>query len=116
MAKRPRAVAIVGLLYIVAGSAGFVYHLKDADRQPALDWVAVEFIRLVAVVAGAFLLRGQNWARWTALAWMVLHVVLSAFHAWTEFLLHAVLFAGIALLLFRVDASRYFASGKTAST
>ena len=35
----------------------------------------------LAIVCGVFLLRGHNWARWLALAWIAFHVVLSAFHA-----------------------------------
>ena len=47
------------------------------------------------------MLRGRNWARWGALAWMLFHVILSAFHALHEFAIHAVFLAIMARLLFR---------------
>jgi hypothetical protein len=59
-------------------------------------------------VSGIFLLRGQNWARWLALAWIVFHVALSAFHPLRELAVHVVLCAFIALVLFRPAAGRYF--------
>ena len=54
------------------------------------------------------MLRGCNWARWLALAWIAFHVVLSAFHSLPEFALHAVLCAVFAYFLLRPDAALYF--------
>jgi hypothetical protein len=36
------------------------------------------------------------------------HVVLSAFHAWQELVIHAVFLAVLAYFLFRADAAVYF--------
>jgi uncharacterized membrane protein HdeD (DUF308 family) len=87
---------MVGWLYIAVGSVGFVFHFRDRD-----DWVWVELVELVAILAGVFVLRGHNWARWLAMAWIAFHVVLSAFHAVGEFAVHAVFCAVIAWVLFR---------------
>ena len=39
----------------------------------------MELTELLAMVSGAFMLRGHNWARWLALAWIIFHVILSIF-------------------------------------
>ncbi len=54
------------------------------------------------------MLRGHNWARWLAIAWMGFHVGLSAFHAFHELAIHSLFFAAITWLLFRPAAARYF--------
>ena len=69
---------------------------------------ASEFVRLLAVVAGVFMLLGYNWARWLALAWIGSHIILSAFHAPREFAVHCLFFAAIAWFLFRPEAQSYF--------
>jgi hypothetical protein len=53
------------------------------------------------------MLRGHNWARWLALAWMAFHVAISVGH-WQQFVPHAILFALFAYGLFRVDARGFF--------
>jgi membrane protein implicated in regulation of membrane protease activity len=58
------------------------------------------------------MLRGSNWARWLAIAWLAYHVVLSAFHGWQETIVHFLFFAGVAYLLFRPNASAYFGRSK----
>jgi hypothetical protein len=68
----------------------------------------VEAIELVAIVCGAFMLRGLNWARWGAIAWIAFHIVLSAFHAVQEFAMHLLIGAVIAWALLRPEAARYF--------
>jgi hypothetical protein len=66
---------------------------------------------LLAVVAGVFLLRGRNWARWLVVAWMVFHVVLSAVHPGHALVVHGVLTAVVIYFLFRAPASEYFRGG-----
>jgi hypothetical protein len=63
---------------------------------------------LLAILGGAFVLRGKNWARWLVLAWIAYHVVLSAFHHFFELAVHAALLAVFAYILFRPRASAYF--------
>lgn len=86
---------------------GFVYHFNESLASPASD-IWVEPTELVAVICGAFMLRGHNWARWTAIGWIAFHVILSAFIGFLECAVHALLCAVIAWLLFRPAASRYF--------
>ena len=102
--KRPVSVLVLACLYLAVGVAGFVGHFGDL-RQP--DGVWIELTEFLAIVAGAFMLRAQNWARWLALAWMAFHVVLS-FRVLPQLAVHALMLALIGWLLFRPEASRYF--------
>lgn len=104
--KRPPAVTILGLLYIVVGVGSTAAHLYGKPTANELAWVTV--LGLLAVVAGAFMLRAQNWARWLALAWMAFHVALSVFHPLHELIVHTALLVLFAYLLFRPDARAYF--------
>jgi hypothetical protein len=115
MNKRPLSVTIIACVYIAVGAMGFAYHLKEFSASHAFqnDFIAIELIRLVAIVCGVFLLRGRNWARWLALAWIAFHVILSAFHAWSQLAIHSLFCAVIAWLLFRPESARYFRAAET---
>lgn len=114
MNKRPLPVTILAWLYIAMGAIGFVYHLSElhADNALQFDDVWIELVRLLAVIAGAFMLRGHSWARWLALAWIGFHVIIGALHSFQQFAIHCLFCAVIAWLLFRPDATRYFRSGR----
>ena len=109
--KRPLPITILGCVYLGVGAIGFAYHFRESFAHPN-DGVWIELTELGAVVSGAFLLRGHNWARWLALAWIAFHVILSAFGPLREFAIHCVFCALIAWLLFRPDGARYFAARK----
>jgi hypothetical protein len=55
-------------------------------------------------------LLGHNWARWLLLAWLVFHVIVSAFHSPEEVAAHVVLLLLFAYFVFRPPASNYFRS------
>lgn len=105
--KRPVSVMILACVYIGVGAIGFVYHFNEL-RALRSDSVWVELTELLAIMCGVFMLRGCNWARWLALAWMAFHIALSAFHPFCEFAVHALFCAVIAWVLFRPEAARYF--------
>lgn len=67
-------------------------------------------VQLTAVVAGIFLLRRQNWARWLALAWMGFHVAISIGNPIQQLVVHSLLLVAFAIILFRGAARGYFAS------
>ena len=113
MNRCPLTVTIVAWIYIVAGVIGFAYHAANFGVPIAYDFVWVELLRLTAVVCGVYMLRGRNWARWLALAWISYHVVLSGFHSWFELAAHTLLCATFAYFLFRPPATRYFRSAGT---
>lgn len=107
--KRPHGVTFVGWLYIVSGTVGLIYHSGEFLKPGAiLETLLVSLVRLLAIVAGIYLLRGRNWARWLVLAWMGYHVVLSAFHTWSEFLMHALIFLALAIYLTRPIPHAFF--------
>jgi hypothetical protein len=55
------------------------------------------------------MLRGHNWARWLAVAWMAFHVAIS-FPEISKLAIHSLLLVAIAWLLFRSDARAWFRS------
>lgn len=110
--RRPVLILIVAFAYLAVGSIGFVYHFR-AFLQP--DGVWTELTEFLAILSGAFLLQGKNWARWLALAWIAFHVILSATRAFHELAIHSLLFVVIAWLLFRPEAGRYFRGAEVRS-
>ena len=114
MTKRPLSVTIIGWLFIVAGTVGLVYHAKEfkADGPFRYELVLVCLIRLFAIVCGVFMLRGRDWARWGLLVWIAYHVVLSAFHSLSQFLMHGLLLAVVAWFLMRPRTGEYFRASR----
>ena len=112
MKNRPVPVIIVSILFILTGCIGFIYHFNDLfepnDKLHEPIWVLV--IRIPAVVCGLFLLRGINWARWLAIAWLLYHVVLSTFHSTSEMITHIVVLIIVSLLLYLPASAGYFKS------
>jgi nicotinamide riboside transporter PnuC len=116
--KRPLPVTILGWVYIVVGTTGFAYHFTDfqARNRFRYDDFWIELVRFLAIICGAFMLRGHNWARWLAVAWIVFHVILSAFHTVRELAIHCLFCAVIVWFLFRPEAARYFRGSRIEPT
>lgn len=116
--KRPLSVTILSCVYIVVGAGGFAAHFSELWSRGAFQYDAlwVELVEVFAILCGAFLLLGHNWARWLALAWIAFHVILSAFHALREFAIHALFCVVIAWILFRPVAARSFRRTRTEAT
>jgi hypothetical protein len=110
MKQRPLPITLLSWLLILSGLLGLGYHAKDLDlRRPFQnDTVWVELVRVLAIVAGVFMLRRRNWARWLAMAWIGFHVVISIFHSWQQVAMHAIVFALFASFLFRPAVNKYF--------
>jgi hypothetical protein len=115
--SRPVSVIVISVLLAASGAAGLAYHLRYINVQHLFqnDTVWIEFVRLLAILSGVYMLRGHNWARWLAMLWIGFHVVVSVFHSWTEVAAHCVVFAVFAYVLFRPQARGYF-SGAEAKT
>jgi len=115
MNKRPLSVTIISFVFIAAGVMGVAYHLTEFKVQhPFQDeaaWLLV--VRLLAIVAGIFMLKGKNCARWLSMVWIGSHVILSAFHSIPELAMHALLFVVFAYFLFRTPATQYFRTERT---
>lgn len=106
MPKRPYSVTLLACLYLAVGALGFAAHFQGLmAHQPDAWWV--ETTELLAVVAGVFLLRGQNWARWLALAWIAFHVAITV-HEPRRLAIHGAMLLFFAWVLFRGPARSYF--------
>ena len=116
--KCPLSVLILGCVFIGAGAIGFAYHLTDFPARGPFpyDLVWAELIEMLAIILGIFMIIGRNWSRWGALAWIAFHVILSAFHTFGEFAVHALFLAVIAWILFRPEAARYFRGARAEPT
>jgi hypothetical protein len=111
--KRPLSVTILGCLFIVAGSAGLVYHFSDGPFEPGI--VLIALVRILAIVGGVFLLLGHGWARWLLIVWLALHVGLSAMHSVSQTLAHLALLIAVGYFLLTPPASKYFQRSLPAS-
>ncbi len=109
-ARCPLSVTILAWVYIAVGTIGFAAHFRGIHASNVLhyDGIGIEAVEVLAIISGAFMLRGRNWARWLAISWMAFHVVLSAFGAFYEFAIHTLFCAAIAWIVFRPAARRYF--------
>ncbi len=76
MNKRPLSVTLVGWLFIAAGIVGIAYHATEFNASDPFgyDLLLALGVRILAIVGGAFALRGANWARWLLLVWLAYHV------------------------------------------
>jgi hypothetical protein len=112
MQQRPLSVTIVSWIYLVTGIGGIAAHAREFNPHHffQLDPILPLTVRLLAIVAGIFMLRGHNWARWLAIMWIGYHVVCGSMQSLRAGVFHAVLFAMFAYLLFRPAANRYFQS------
>ena len=113
MKNRPLSVTLVGCLFLVAGAVGIIYHARDLigpGFQARAIWVLL--LRLAAIVAGLFLLRGANWARGLAIAWIAYHAVLSAFHSISQLVVHLAFLTFIVAMLMRPPAATFFRRSK----
>lgn len=104
--NRPYQITFLGWLFIVVGIVSTAVHLWKATLD---RWVPlIILVGALAVVAGAYLLRGESWARWLTLAWLAFHVIVSALNSVADALPHLVLLAVIGYVLLGPPTSSYF--------
>lgn len=120
MNKRPRSITVISWIFIALGGI-----LTLADLRPLVDTAAAQrfsefnaqhpfesardFVaHVLAVVCGAFMLCGFNWARWLLVVWIGFHVIIGFLHSSWSGLVHTLLFAVIVYFLFRLRAAAYF--------
>jgi hypothetical protein len=80
------------------------------------DIVGIGIVEMTAIISGAYMLRGSNWARWLAILWIGFHVAISAFHPLRELVIHSLLFLVFAYFLFRSRSNEYFRAPKIEQT
>lgn len=108
--KRPFSVTFVAWLYLVVNVVALALHYSDVLPPYHSRDLWVDILRLIGLVTGAWLLRGANWARWLALAWMAFHVWVGYLNGWIPGLIHSGFFILILVLLFRPAANAWFRS------
>lgn len=110
--KKPISVTGVGILFIVVGLFGFVYHVLEWESEQAVNWelTGILSIRLLAILGGVFLLRKANWAHWLLVCWTAYHCIISIFHTVSEFIAHILIFLIILYCLYNTSVSYYFST------
>src|SRR5689334_19495035 len=115
--KRPIAVTIVSVLFVVVGLGGMIRgvwtllagRVGGITGHALIDVSLVEVTSLAALLSGLFMWRGANWARWLCLAWMAFHVVISLGHDRMRLIMHVVWLVVLTVVLFWPSANAYFA-------
>lgn len=112
--SRPISVTLLAWLYIAVGAVAFIGHFQDvhAANMFRYDGIWIEVVEVLAVVCGVFLLRGQNWARWLAIAWIAFHVALSVYGPAREIVVHSLFLVAFTWILFRPAAAKYFSAAR----
>ena len=106
MKRRPLSITIISWIFIVFGSIALLSGvLPLADLKS--HWY-VHLSRILMIVAGVFMLKGHNWARWLLVLWITFHIIISALHSMLFLLMHVVIFSVILYFVFRRQASDYF--------
>lgn len=106
MVSRPRTVTIISWLFIIFGSIALLSGVLPF-RDLMSHWY-VHLSRILMIVAGVFMLKGQNWARWLLVLWVAFHIAISALHSVQMLLMHVAIFSVILYFVFRRQASAYF--------
>ncbi len=108
-AQRPLSVTLVALILAASGVVGLAYHWSELPvNTPVLsEEYGVLLLRVVAIVAGVFLFRGANWARWVALAWIGFHVIISVPDV-GKTVAHVIILAIFAIVLFSRNSTTWF--------
>ena len=106
MTRRPLAVTFVGWLYLVVNVVALAYHYSDVLPPHHTQDLWIDLVRVLGVLAGAFLLRGAPWAPWLAIVWMAFHVWVGWLNGRVPGLVHSGFFLLILYLLFLRPTSR----------
>lgn len=114
MRPRPLAVWVFSILFIAADLFGLVYHLDELRTQTVgTVTILILLLRLLAVVSGIFLFIGHNWARWVLVAWLALHVGISALNSFEQTAAHLVLLVLVIYFLWRPQVSAFLRAPAT---
>jgi hypothetical protein len=107
-AERPRLATLLGWILIVLGAVECVYTLTKIHRPVSVTDFGVPLFELIILVSGVFLLRGSDWARWLALAWVGFHVVIGSLHSLPKSIVHGLIFLAFAWMMFRPEMNAWF--------
>ena len=102
------AVTILGCLFIAVGTSWSALPFERKNRRDLSIILISSCSPDSAIVGGIFLIKGRNRARWLVLAWMALHIGISAFDSLSQTIAHAALLLVIGYFLLTPPASKYF--------
>ena len=114
--KRPIPVTALSILLILTGIIALIGSLMQIPRANALEISLASLVRLVAIVAGVFMLTGRSWSRWLCIAWFAYHIILSVGHTRFELIAHCVFGIAVCVILFSPGANAYFARDRIDQT
>lgn len=114
MKRRPITVTILGCILIATGLVSLAFHVTDfkASHSRLSELVPLSLVSVLAIVSGAFMFRGSNWARWLALAWIAFHVAISFLDSLQKVVMHGLIFLLFGYLLLRPTATAYFSASR----
>jgi len=120
MNKRPRSITVISWIFIAVGVISLIggllppsdpvkaQRIAELEAQRPFQHALVHLVHAAAIVGGAFMLRGRNWARWLLVGWIAFHIVISAMHSTFQLIVHSMLFGVVLYFLFLPKASSYF--------
>jgi hypothetical protein len=110
MKNRSIPVIIVAILFILVGCAGFIDHIDELSglKNNQNETILILFLEIVAIICGLLLLYRIGWARLLAIAWLICHIIISAFNSIPEMMAHIVFLIIVSILLFLPSSTSYF--------
>jgi hypothetical protein len=106
--KRPLIITLLGWMLIAVGAIECATHAAAIRRPIHIRDIGLPLFELAILVSGVFLLRGSNWARWIAVAWIGFHVGIGFVNSVRAGLVHTAIFAVFAWLLFQPEVNAWF--------
>ena len=106
--QRPLLITFLGWLLILAGAAQFVLYATRIHLPLQFWGVFIPLFELIILVSGVFLLRGSNWARGLATAWIGFHVGVGFLNSVRQGVIHSLIFLVFVWLLFRPEVNAWF--------
>jgi hypothetical protein len=111
---RPLLITLLGWMLIALGALEFAIRAAQFRRPLHADDFGVPLFELVILVCGIYLLRGANWARWLAVAWIGFHVVVGSLNSVMRGVVHGLIFLAFTWLMFRPEMNAWFRSRQSA--
>lgn len=110
MARRPLILTVFAWLLIALGAVGFVGHFPTHRPPFRSDDFLPDLLELILITAAVFILRGRNWARWLALAWIASHLAISFYDSRSKVIAHIVILLIFVGILFCPPVRAWFAA------
>jgi hypothetical protein len=111
---RPLLITLLGWMLIALGALEFTIHAVQIRRPLHAGDIGVPLFELVILVCGVYLLRGANWARWLAVAWIGFHVVVGSLDSVMRGVVHGLIFLAFTWLMFRPEMNAWFRARRPA--